>query len=81
MIFVLPFIQENMATETRLEIINEIINKGGLLGRCARLYENDEVKANQFIIECREQCHNKFMLEYFGRELVTKIINYEIKTD
>ncbi len=58
------------------QILNAIISKGGLLGSCASFYLNDYISSHKFIIECFEQCHNKFMIEYFGEELVSKITKY-----
>lgn len=65
-----------METNKRIEILTEIISKGGLLGTCAKLYLHDELMGHKFILECSEQCHIDFTSEYFGKELVTEIIKY-----
>lgn len=60
----------------RKRILNNIIEKGGLIGTCAKLYLNDNEKEHQFIIECFEQCHNEETKEYWGSELRQAIIRY-----
>jgi len=57
-------------------ILNRIINRGGLMGAAAKLYINDEEKASQFIMECFEQCHNNSAKKIWGEELVSDIIKY-----
>ena len=60
----------------RNEILKQIISKGGLLGRCANLYVNDEPMAHKFILECSEQSHHKMLIDYFGIDLISEIENY-----
>lgn len=56
--------------------MRRIISKGGLMSIAANLYIDDEVKTNLFIQECFEQCHTSFMQKYFGKELVSDIIEF-----
>jgi hypothetical protein len=65
-----------MKTIERINILNGIASKGGLLGTCASFYLNDETMGHQFIMECSEQCHIEFTSEYLGKELVSDIIEY-----
>lgn len=67
-------------TTERKRILNGIIEKGGLFGRCARLYIDDNEKGHQFIIECFEQCHNELTNQYWGSELTNAIIRYVKKS-
>ncbi|MDX2172142.1 MAG: hypothetical protein SFY56_03430 [Bacteroidota bacterium] len=60
----------------RNEILKQIISKGGLLGRCANLYVNDKSMAHKFILECSEQAHHAMLIDYFGIDLISEIINY-----
>lgn len=55
------------------EILNRIIDKGGLLAQCGKLYMDDPEKATQFIKECSEQCHNKSAVDQWGEMLVSDI--------
>ncbi len=68
--------QLNMQNKKTLEILNDIISKGGLMAGCAKLYLNDEAMARQFIIECSEQCHQELAIEYWGNKLVLDIMKY-----
>lgn len=65
-----------MKTTEKINILNGIVSKGGLLGVSASLCLNDDEMAHKFIMECSEQCHIEFTSEYLGRELVNKIIRY-----
>jgi hypothetical protein len=60
----------------RKAILNGIKAKGGLYGRAAEMYMNDDEKADQFIKECAEQCHNRLAQEMWGEELVLSIREY-----
>jgi len=53
-----------------------IVNKGGLIGACAKIYSTDPQMADAFIRECKEQCHNKLAKDLWGKELVSEIIEY-----
>lgn len=59
-------------------ILNGIKAKGGLYGKAAALYIKDEEKADLFIRECAEQCHNKLAQELWGDELVRAILEYRV---
>jgi hypothetical protein len=65
----------------RNEILKQIINKGGLLGKCASLYVNDEPMAHKFILECSEQTHCAMLIDYFGIDLISEIENYSKEFD
>lgn len=59
-----------------LEILNRIINKGGIMGAVAKTYINDQEETEQFIKECYQQCHNNSAQKLWGEELVHDIKNY-----
>ncbi len=63
----------------RKTILNAIKAKGGLYGRAVEMYMNDEEKADQFIKECAEQCHNRLAQEMWGEELVLAIREYSAR--
>lgn len=65
-----------MEAEQRINILKDLISKGGLMAVCAKLYLNDKIMGHQFIIECFEQCHHELAFEYWGNELVLDIIKY-----
>ena len=65
-----------MEAKKRKSILKRIVNKGGLMAVCAKLYLNDEVMARQFIIDCSEQCRYELAIEYWGNKLVLDIIEY-----
>ena len=60
----------------RKTILNDIKAKGGLYGKAAEMYMNDNEKTDLFIKECVEQCHKKLAQDMWGDKLVTEIINY-----
>jgi hypothetical protein len=62
----------------RVSILNGFINKGGLIGRAAQLYANDEKLGAQFLLELKEQLKtNKIrMVEIWGKELVTELEHF-----
>ncbi len=60
----------------RKTILNGIKAKGGLYGRVAEIYLKDDADADQFIMECAEQCHNRLAQELWGEELVSEILNF-----
>lgn len=69
-----------------LKILNQIIARGGIFGRCAEMYCDDDEKAKQFLRECFEQCHVETVVEFWGYDLVQEIIdfnnsNYNRKND
>lgn len=46
------------------------------MGTIAKMIIADEAKADQFILECAEQCHNKGAKDFWGEELVHEIVSY-----
>ena len=61
-------------------ILEKIISKGGLMGKCAQLYKTDPILTDQFIRECVEQCHTPIALQQWGEVLVSEIRTYAKKT-
>jgi hypothetical protein len=61
-------------------LLNRIAEKGAVIGRCAKLYVNDQEKADKFIKECAQQCHRKSAKELWGEELTQEIIKYCAKS-
>jgi len=59
-----------------VRILEHIINKGGIMGACAKKCSGDKEKAEQFILECYHQCHNNSAVKLWGEELVIDIQNY-----
>lgn len=66
-----------MQYKTTNNILIRIIQKGGLYGRCAKLYVNDIETAKQFIIECSEQCDKETLINFWGKQLTTDILKYK----
>ena len=69
-----------METLNATFILEKIITKGGLMGRCAQLYKHDPALTDQFIRECIAQCHNSTAVALWGPELVSEIQAYSEKT-
>lgn len=65
-----------METLDAVFILEKIIAKGGLIGRCAQLYKHDPLLTDRFIRECVQQCHNKSAIDQWGAELVSEIQAY-----
>lgn len=61
------------------DILLRIVEKGGLWGVIARMYLNDDEKADSFIIECAVQCHKKLAFVLWDQSLIDSIINYAAK--
>lgn len=59
-----------------LKIINKIIDKGGYIGACAKMYINDEEKTSRFLKECYGQFHTPLAKNYWGEELINEITEY-----
>lgn len=60
----------------RTSIFNRIIDKGGIIGATAKIYFGDDKKMDEFIKECRDQCHNKAAKQFWGEELAQEIEKY-----
>ena len=58
------------------ELLQEIVNKGGLIGQCGRHFLNNEELAAKFIIACSVQCQYKVTFEKWGKKLENKIKNF-----
>ena len=61
---------------TGIKILTRIIEKGGTVGECGRVWLNDKEKVNLFIKECSAMCHTKLARELWGNELVTAIVRH-----
>ncbi len=59
-----------------LKILNQIIASGGIFGRCAEMYCDDDEKAKQFLRECFEQCHLESAQAFWGENLIDDINKY-----
>jgi hypothetical protein len=57
-------------------LLKKIINKGGLIGSCGKLYVFDEGLATQYIIECSKQLHSEAIRNLWGKKLVEQIESY-----
>ncbi len=57
-------------------ILNQLIIKGGVFGKVASLHTDNKEKAKQLILECATQCNTKLAVEFWGDELIKKIINF-----
>jgi hypothetical protein len=61
------------------EILYKIGETDSLYAVGARMYQNDEGKASRFIAECFDQCHHSSFLQFFGIDLVLKIIHFRLE--
>ena len=59
-------------------IFQRLIAKGRLHGQVAHLFARDEIKGNQFITECFEQCHTNSAFDHWGANLIMDIIKYRL---
>jgi len=59
--------------KTKISILNQLIEKGGIYGYAAKLYFNDEVKSKELIFECYEQCHVPQAKINWGEKLIKEI--------
>lgn len=60
-------------------ILERIIEKGGLYGKCAQMYYNDKEKSVRFVLECYEQCHTNLIKENWEEDLINDIIQCKLK--
>jgi hypothetical protein len=67
-----------MKDQIGLNILDRIIEKGGLAGQCARLYRNNTELSDAFIKECALQCHLAGARKLWGEKLTHEILNYAI---
>jgi hypothetical protein len=60
------------------EILSEMVKTTTIYGKVAALYVDDEIKANEFILECYEQLkrHPKCFIECFGPKIYYDIQSY-----
>ncbi len=65
-----------MDSQNASRILEKIIEKGGLYGKCAKIYQGDSEKESLFIKECAQQCHNELAKELWGKRLVDEILNF-----
>lgn len=69
---------QHVVTMKKSEIIKRIADCGGLYGQIASKSINPE-NADNFIIECFDQCHNASVQELWGIELLLEILNYRLE--
>jgi hypothetical protein len=63
----------------RIEILEQIREKGDLYSIGAAAYMHDEAKGSLFIAECFEQCCHESTIRHWGIELVLKIVHYRVE--
>ena len=68
-----------MLEQLRNNLLNRIIERGGLFGLVAAKYVEDQEKSNGFIKECFDQAHNKTLWDFWGKELVLDLIHYRVQ--
>jgi hypothetical protein len=68
----------NLATQ-RKELMQKIIAKGGLFGMAAEFHLADADKSNGLVKEFFDQCHNRSLWEFWGRDLVLELVRYRIR--
>ena len=57
-------------------ILNSIIEKGGLMASCAKIYAHDKSLSDQFIRECYSHCDIPEVEGFWGDELVNRMKDY-----
>lgn len=57
-------------------ILQELMKKGGLTGRAAKMFLNNESDGHKFILECYRHCHHANAYSFWGGELIEKIVAY-----
>lgn len=57
----------------RRKILEKLIKKGGLMGKFAEMYIDDETKSVLFLKECYGHCHTESMKLFWGSELIGEI--------
>lgn len=62
---------------TASHLLHSIMNKGGITGECAKMYQKDYYKRTEFILECAEQCHTPVAQRLWGKELINDIIGFK----
>ena len=65
----------------RERIIFALIHKGGLMGRLAEMYIDDEQLSDYFILECFEYCKVESIRSFWGKELMFMICIYKNEHD
>jgi DNA-binding XRE family transcriptional regulator len=59
------------------QLLAEIIQKGGVPGACAAIWQNDQQKTDQFILECFECSNSAVAANLWGAELIGHIRSYK----
>jgi len=69
-----------MKKKSKLEeqeaIMEQIIQKGGMIGQCAERYKDDNDLSDTFIRECAKECRDQVFYKFWGTELAIHIIRY-----
>lgn len=58
------------------KILSRIIEKGGIIGKCAEIYSTDIEKADLYICECHDHINTESCLELWGNDLIKEIKKY-----
>jgi len=56
-----------------IEILQEIVDKGGIIGKCGSCYLTDEKLAGNYVVECSKNTYIEAVNRHWGSELVRKI--------
>lgn len=63
----------------KLKLLNRIIERGTLWAAITKQVIENKYDANQFLIECYEQCKGTSLQQLWGIELIDDIIDYNVK--
>ena len=58
------------------EVLGQIIERGGLIGECAKQFTGKENETREFLADCAEQCMHTNIHEFWGEELTKKILKF-----
>ena len=68
----------NSLAQQKEELIRKIIAKGGMLGMAAEFHAGDASKSEGLLKEYFEQCHNRSLWDFWGKELVLDLVRYRL---
>lgn len=58
------------------DVLEQIIERGGLIGECAKHFTGKENETREFLADCAEQCMHTNIHEFWGEELTEKISKF-----
>lgn len=58
------------------DILERIIERGGLIGECAKQFTGKENETREFLADCAEQCMYTNIQEFWGKELTEEILKF-----